>query len=111
MSLEALWTVAFGTSEGRAGQGVVIFESGRVFGGDHGYYYLGTYAVGNDRINADLHVRRHWRGNHSVFGNRDHFGLHLEGPIGEQQMSVSGYLTDDPSREITVYLTRQADLP
>jgi hypothetical protein len=43
-----LWTVEFGGSEGRFGSGVMVFDQGRLWGGDSGYYYSGTYSCSND---------------------------------------------------------------
>jgi hypothetical protein len=48
MSIEALWTVTFTSNLGVGGAGVVIFETGRLFGGDPDYIYLGEYKVTPD---------------------------------------------------------------
>lgn len=49
MSIEALWTVTFGSNLGMSGAGVVVFETGRLFGGDPDYIYLGKYDVTHRR--------------------------------------------------------------
>jgi hypothetical protein len=48
--LEALWSVGFITGQGLHGAGVVIFETGRVFGGDSYFYWVGSYRVGAGRL-------------------------------------------------------------
>ncbi len=48
MSVEALWTARFGdvSSPGTwENGGVVVLETGRIYGGDGGTYYIGTYEI------------------------------------------------------------------
>jgi hypothetical protein len=41
MSIEALWTMQFHNTSGPASSaGVVVFESGKIFGVDSCYYYI-----------------------------------------------------------------------
>lgn len=43
--LEALWSVEFQSSFGLQGNGVVVFETGRVFGGDSTMIYVGNFVL------------------------------------------------------------------
>jgi hypothetical protein len=55
---EALYVVQFGDVAGgtyRNG-GVVVLETGQVFGGDSGHYYLGKYEVRDNKITAEVKV-------------------------------------------------------
>jgi hypothetical protein len=56
MSVEALWTREFGLAGRWENGGVVVFETGRVFGGDCRYYYVGEFATVADRIEASAQV-------------------------------------------------------
>ena len=60
-SVEALWLVNFGDyempGEARNG-GVLVLETGRGFGGDSGYAYVGTYNVSSDKFEADMSITR-----------------------------------------------------
>lgn len=38
-----LWTVDFISTINRYGKGVLVLSDGRLLGGDHGFYYSGTY--------------------------------------------------------------------
>ena len=60
MSLEALWALTFGTEQ-RLGAGVVVFETGRIFGGDGNFYYLGHYDYNtrDQTISGEVAVIRH----------------------------------------------------
>ena len=54
-SIEAMWTVWFQGMEGE-GQGVVVLETGRVFGGDSGWYYRGNYEMDREQLKASIEV-------------------------------------------------------
>ena len=110
--LEALWSVQFATPQGMAGGGVVVFETGRIFGGDTSFFYVGAYdKVKDDGIlNANVRVSRHAPGLQSVFGLED-FELTLSGKIGAKNFDVIGSLVADPRQQLNVHLKHIADLP
>lgn len=60
MSIEALWTAQFQTAKGWDNGGVVVLETGRVYGGDSQYYYLGTYKMAGEEIEATLSVTHYF---------------------------------------------------
>jgi len=111
MSLEALWTAEFGSNLGWVGAGVVIFETGRIFGGDGAYYYLGKAEVKNDLLEAEIEVT-HFAGQpHSIFGSLNNFHLKLSGRFEEPVMELQGHLVANPALAIGVRLTKRAELP
>jgi hypothetical protein len=59
--LEALWTVEFEVAGGWENGGVLVFETGRIFGGDSQYYYLGTFFASEGSVTAELRVT-HYHG-------------------------------------------------
>ena len=60
MSLEALWSIQFEVPNiERWGGGVVVFETGRILGGDSSFYYIGDYSVDNKIIQGRVEVKRH----------------------------------------------------
>ena len=110
--LEALWSVQFATPEGMAGGGVVVFETGRIFGGDTSFYYVGTYEdVKEDGVlNARVRVRRHAPGLPSAFGIED-FELKLSGKVQAERFTVMGTVVADPTKQLDVQLTHITNLP
>ncbi len=109
--LEALWSVEFVSNSGVVGAGVVIFESSRIFGGDSQYYYVGNYKVKDSKVSARI-VVEHYSGNpSSVFGTRKNFTILVEGDVGEKVMEVHGQIEDEPESQISIRLTRRAELP
>ena len=108
--LEALWSVEFRTNTGYAGAGVVVFETRRIFGGDGQYFYIGSYAITNNQVTANLRVR-HYSGPFSnVFGPLEEVNLVLSGAVAEKTFNVMGRAKEAPG-EIFIRLTHRADLP
>jgi len=112
MSIEALWPVEFGNDEHRAGAGVVVFESGRIFGGDAGYYYLGEYKINNGVVTGQA-TATHYAGEISPLfaGAGKEYTVLLSGDLEDQQMVLAGHLEQDSSKTIVVVCTRRAELP
>lgn len=115
MSVEALWSARFGdiASPGTWQHGgVIVFETGRLFGGDSGTYYLGTYDINQGKVTADFEV--------VIFDPR--YGT-IFGELGERSaVTATGTMKGDkivgllerldvPSLKIAFDLTKQADLP
>lgn len=109
--LEALWSVEFVSNAGIVGAGVAVFESGRVYGGDGQYYYVGTYEVKDSHVSARIAVNHYSGTPYSVFGMRESFAIVAAGDIGQRHMEVRGHLEDDKNMEIAIRLTRRAELP
>jgi hypothetical protein len=118
MSVEALWTVNFGSNLGAAGNGVAVFETGRLFGGDTDYTYVGNYDVTPDgkHINADLDIANYSGRLSSIFGPLAQFKLHIEAAIPKDDgigsfMQAQGYVVGAPQAKIALTLTKRAQLP
>ena len=110
--LEALWSVEFQSSYGMHGNGVVVFETGRVFGGDSSMIYVGSYKVENGTIHSDINVKKYANvpGMVSVVGFED-FNLKVTGKVNGDKLALSGYVVEDASRKITINAIRRAELP
>ncbi|MGA6972802.1 MAG: GrlR family regulatory protein [Candidatus Binatus sp.] len=115
MSVEALWTVNFATGAGR-GNGIVVFETGRIFGGDAHYFWVGDYNVQNGRLAANLNVSNYSGMTNSVFGQAKSLRLKLEAALPPttgpgQTMEARGHLDGSPNQVIVLILTYRAPLP
>ena len=77
----SLWTIQFETAgEWRTG-GVVIFDAGRLFGGDSHYYYFGRYSEVKAVIRGEARVV-HFNGPLAAgFGNSPDFIIEIEARI------------------------------
>lgn len=111
--LEALWTVHFVADTGLYGAGVAVLETGRILGGDGYFAYVGefTYQTGQP-LEATIRVTNHSGSGYSVvFGNREPFTLKLSGEPNRDGFDLTGYATEAPEKEITIRLSRFAELP
>jgi hypothetical protein len=110
--LEALWSVEFQSSFGMHGNGVAVFETGRVLGGDSTMIYVGSFKVENGVIHSDIGVKKYANapGMTSVVGLNE-FNLKVTGKPDPQTMVLSGYVVEDPTRKITIHAVRRAELP
>jgi hypothetical protein len=113
--IEALWSVSFQSNAqlgSMGGTGVVVFETGRVFGGDSIMIYTGKYRVVNDVIEADIHVDTFaiQPGMASIVGLPT-FDLKVTGPVAHDRVVLSGHVVQDPNRKMTIVAIRRAELP
>jgi hypothetical protein len=115
MSIEALWTVNFATAAG-VGNGIAIFETGRIFGGDANYFWVGDYGIQNGRITANLNVSNYSGVPYSVFGQLMNLRLRLEAALPPttgpgHTMEARGHLEGNPNQVIVMMLTYRSPLP
>ena len=97
--------------------GVVVVETGRIFGGDSGYFYIGSIEPsGTGLWNATVTINRHDPNIVSYFGDID--SIELSGTLRRQENDASNrpviYLEmrpDDHALAMTAQMTRVADLP
>ena len=110
--LEALWSVKFTSSFGIEGNGIVVFETGRIFGGDSSMIYIGDYEVKDEEISGEINVQKYAdvSGMFSAVG-LNNFTLKITGKLGAETMILSGYVIEDAKRTIEIHATRRADLP
>lgn len=109
--IEALWSVEFSSNVEMQGAGVVVFETGRIFGGDASYYYVGNYKVTNGIVVAEIKVVNYRGQPTSIFGPIMEFNLRVSGTIQSPSFKVEGQMVENPALHIHIHLTRRAELP
>lgn len=116
MSCEALWSIEFvgavinnveETFDG--GGGVIVFETGRVLGGDSGFTYIGDYEIKNGIMNMKARVKKFKQGVNPLY--KDDYTITLTGKYDDNQFDVSGNPDEDQNYKIVIRLTRVAELP
>jgi hypothetical protein len=112
MALEALWAVTFETVH-NVGTGIIVFETGRIFGGDASFYYLGsfTYHPRDQSMSGEVEVVRHALHAPFIFVGYDRGRVRLSGHVSEPTMILSGHLAQDPRQTIAVHCRHLVDLP
>jgi hypothetical protein len=107
--MDGLWTAEFGSSVGMFGGGVVVFENGRVMGGDSNYFYLGEYTLKEPTFTATIKVSPFLPGVETVFKTegRD-ITLVLEGSLtGADRAVAQGKAREVPDVKFGVKLTKR----
>ncbi len=118
MSVEALWVASFGDASdpqmipGYSNAGVVVLETGRIYGGDFGYYYLGKYQIDGDKIFADVEIV-HFNGPilDAFQLGIPKFAIRMEGIIADPYIIGEMWPVKFPNRRIKVQLEHKAALP
>ena len=111
--IEAMYGVEF-ESDYESGYGVAVFETGRIFGGDSSFVFIGTYRIDGARLIANLSVTNDREVLPSIVG-LNNFRLVGEADIGKdanhKEFILHATVVGNPSVRITVKLTRRAELP
>ncbi len=109
MAVDGFWTIQFQGVQG-AGGGVAVFTKGKVFGGDGGYTYTGSYE-GDPNIKARVSVQNFAPGVPNVMGRQGNFELEFTGTVSGDTMDVSANLAGQPAQKLKGRLTRKSNLP
>lgn len=113
-SLEAMYVVEFGDIQSGAMRngGIAVLETNRVFGGDSGYYYVGTFTVHDDEFQANLKIVKHDPAWTNAFGDdATEFKLRLVGRVRGDIIQGQMERLDKPGVKLPVKLTWKEALP
>lgn len=110
--VEALWSVEFKSNLQMIGSGIVVLETGRIFGGDSAMIYIGNYKIAGNTIQARIRVQRyaHAPGMSSVTGIDD-YELELSGKTDQKNIVLQGHVVGAPNIQMVVSAVRRAELP
>ena len=89
--IDGFWTVKFQGIQGGGG-GVAVFTKGKIFGGDGGYTYTGTYEQNNNQIKARVSVQNFLPGVANVMGRQGNFELEFAGAVNGNVANVTASL-------------------
>lgn len=110
--IEALWSVEFTSNNNFVGAGIVVFETGRVLGGDSMMTYIGNYEISKGIVSATIAVKQYSSlSNMTSVVGLNQFTLSVQGNIAQQNMTLTGYVIEDNSKTILIKATRRAELP
>jgi hypothetical protein len=107
--MNGLWTAEFGSSTGRFGGGVTVFQDGKILGGDGTYYYVGHYKLQENTFEATLKISPFIEGAESIFKTvGQNLILELAGSFTEHGQAIAqGYPQGMPNVKFGVKLTRR----
>lgn len=115
--IEALYIVHFTglCAGGGVAGGVAVLEGGRIFGGDSGYFFTGSYSLDGDSFEAGVTIERHTRDPNWPTAWGDHaasFDARVEAVRNADGTSLEGRLlrTDLPDQPLDMTMYRLASL-
>jgi hypothetical protein len=116
--LDALYIVHFTglSAKGSVAGGVAVLEAGRIFGGDSGYYFTGTYSLDEERLRAEVVIKRHTQNPDwpTAWGDfAAEFDARVEAKRSMEGTSLAGTLLrlDRPDQPLDMTMYRLSDLP
>jgi len=111
MSIDGIWTGEVYGPFGWETRGVFVFEKGRIVGGDHRQYTMGSYRLSGDDVMAELLI--HYYGPPStMFGEvKEEFASQIEGKLSDGVIEGTIRRADRPQFDLQIRLTKRMDLP
>lgn len=110
MTLDGFWIVKF-TAPGISGSGVVLFSNGKVFGGETGFYYVGTYRSEEKVVKARVMVRNFDPNVPTGFGIAGDYEMDVSATWQDEiSMNGTAIITNRPQYSLGLNLTKKANL-
>ena len=107
--VDGFWILQVQIPEFSSG-GVAVFIKGKVFGGDNGFTWVGTYE-GDDRlVKARVNVHNFDPAIQSVFGIAGDYELHFSGNVQGDVIMGTAMLANQPQKTLGIRLTKRANL-
>ncbi len=106
---EGVWIVQFHGPRGYGG-GVVVLANGKVYGGDSGFIWTGSYSEKAGVLTANAKVKHFDTAIPSVMGIAGDFDLVIEGTLKGEVIAGTASLARMPGARMSVRLTKHSNL-
>lgn len=115
-SVEGMYVVEFGDAalpgQPTRNHGVVVLETNRIYGGDSGYYFVGTFTIKDGTFDANANIVKHnpaWR---DAFGDTStSFDIRIQGTVSSGTLQGTMTRLDMSSFRLPIKLTWKVALP
>src|ERR1017187_3255432 len=107
--LDGLWILQIQPPPVTSG-GVAVFINGKVFGGDSGFTWIGTYAADERLIKGHVYVHNFDPDVKSVLGMPGDYDMHFSGNIQGDTIAGTAMIANQPQHTIALRLTKRANL-
>jgi T3SS negative regulator,GrlR len=106
-----MWTIRFGALDQELGAGILVFETGRAFGGDSCFAYTGNYSVDGGLLAGHLRISRHSDGLPAIYpDNANEFDVSFNAQMDSDSFMTGLFSREDyPDGGFDLY--RHAELP
>jgi T3SS negative regulator,GrlR len=106
--VEGFWILRIERPEGSGG--VVLFMKGKLFGGDNGFAWTGTYQEFDKILKGTIAVHHFDRAVPSILGIDGDYELHFSGDVRGDTIIGTAIIAAQPQHSLGVRLTKMADL-
>ncbi len=107
--LEGFWILQVQRPELTSG-GVVIFIKGKIFGGDSGFAWVGTYEVSERVLKARIAVHHFDPSIESVLGVSGDYEMDVSANLQGDVITGTAMLANQPQKSLGIRLTKRANL-
>jgi len=90
--------------------GVMMFALGKVYGGDSGFAWVGTYSVSNNIIRARVRVHNFDHDIKSVLGLEGDYDMHFSGTQTGDTIVGTALIANQPQHSLAIRLEKYAQL-
>jgi hypothetical protein len=106
--IDGFWTVHF-EAGGNRGAGVVVLTNGKLFGGDSGFTYIGTYSVTDDAVTSEVKAQNFEPTVPSLLGLSS-YTLNLRGKLSGDVISGQATTPAKPGLVLSLRLQKRSAL-
>ncbi len=106
--IDGFWTIKY-EAEGYRGAGVVVLLNGRLYGGDSGFTYLGSYSENGDSVTSEINAKNFESEVRGLMGHRD-YTLSLQGRVFGDVITGSATTPSSPGVTLNFRMTKRSAL-
>jgi T3SS negative regulator,GrlR len=106
---EGFWIVQTKGPEGTGGC-VAMLIGGKIFGGDNGFCFMGTYYADKATMKAKVTVQNFDSAVPSIFGLKGDYDLEVSTTIKGDSMTGTAMIAGDPTKSIGIQLDKKSNL-
>jgi hypothetical protein len=107
--IEGFWIVRLLPPPVTSG-GVILFMNGKVFGGDNGFTWVGTYAMSGAALRVRVQVHNFDKDIKSVLGVDGDYEMHFSGTLEGNLVTGVVMIANQPQHSLAVRLERHSAL-
>lgn len=107
--LDGLWILQIQPPPVTSG-GVVVLINGKIFGGDNGFTWVGTYTVIDRLIKGRVHVHNFDPDIKSVLGVPGDYDMHISGNVLGDTITGTAMIANQPQHSLAIRLDKRANL-
>lgn len=90
--------------------GVTVFINNKIFGGDSGFTWVGSYTLRERIMKGRVRVHRFDSNFEGVFGLESDYDMHLSGTLDGNIITGTAIVANQPQHSLGIRLEKRAEL-